>query len=205
MSRPGVRLAFSSLLWRTTVLFFFLLQLARWVWIRRVVRRNQAIAAMVIWTPRVLFYAFLLGAIVTVLADLLVRFVIRPLVRRWLSPPNEELVGSFHLDARERILRSTPARRSAGMLWPPGQLVLTDRKVWFFPSAWDAEPWSMPLDRCQDARTVEAPRFLLGFVTDLPERLQIPTGPGQHETFVLLDPDLVLSHVRESSAARSPA
>ena len=59
--------------------------------------------------------ALLAGGVVTVLAIVLVRLVVRPLLKLWFSPSVDPACGLFHLAADEKIVASVSARRqSAG-------------------------------------------------------------------------------------------
>ena len=54
--------------------------------------------------------------------------------------------------ARRRRRACRPDGGSGG-LWRPGALVLTKRRIWFLPAAWDVEPWSIARD---DVERIEA-------------------------------------------------
>lgn len=189
MPPPRVRLDFSAMLWRATLLLFALNETALWLFlVQRGVRRGQRFGLFVSLTPQSLFLAFLVAATLTVVADLLVRLVVRPLVRLWHEPRVEEAPFTFHLAAHERVLLTSPARMSTGRLWPIGTLVLTDRRLWFFPNEWDAEPWVVPHDQRGPAWIEPGPDFLAGYVVGFPERLALASGPSTEVRFVLPDP-----------------
>ena len=143
------------------------------------------------------YFAFALGAavLVTLGAALLVRFVIAPQLRRWLRP-NAEPMHGFYLSSRETVAAEIPARRAVGRSCPAGTLVVTDLRLWFFPTAWDAEPWSVPLERVQGARAVPAPPVLGGLVTGLPDRVEVRGAAGVRETFAVAEPEQVLGWFR---------
>ncbi len=80
------------------------------------------------------------------------------------SPPAN---GSWHVLARRR-------QASLGALepWQPDS---TNRRLWFFPDAWDAEPWSVGLMRSiATSGSSLTGGLALGFLTGLPDRLAVP-------------------------------
>src|SRR5947209_6709002 len=76
---PDVRLAFGSLFWRAAVITFVVLQLQLVSRIRRRLRwanRVQRVAFFLYKTPKSLYVAFFVGAVVAVVADLVVRLLL---------------------------------------------------------------------------------------------------------------------------------
>ena len=90
--------------------------------------------------------AMVAGGAFTLLAFLIVRLIVRPLLKFWLSPSADSSWGLFHLTASETIVASVPARRRSGWRWKPGSLALTNRRLWFFPANGNDEPWFVRLD-----------------------------------------------------------
>src|SRR5262249_5946961 len=143
--RPtGARLAFGEVLWRLAFLLLVLSELG--LWTRRLAHRpwiplGRRLAFMLLRSPFLCCMSFFVAGLVTVLADLLVRLVVRPMVPWGVTPPMDTENGSFHLEAHEVVEAASPARRSVGRRWLPGTLIRTSRRVGFVPRAWDAEPW----------------------------------------------------------------
>lgn len=213
-----VRLAFGAFLWRSFALLAVLMELALWVMIRRRARgfpRRFRLAWLIGYTPQTLFLAFFLAAVLTLAVDLFVRLVVDRLLRRWLSPitdrEDEDQAGrgyGFHLAATERVAASLPARKLGRGRSVPGSLVLTDRTLWFFPSAWDGEPWSVPRDRVRTCRFEPTPGPIGRLLRNLPPRVVVDTGPDPDSgpdpvaRFALLEPARVRSWFRSRPAPR---
>lgn len=140
----------------------------------------------------------LLGALVisggaALAAKLATAGIATPLLGRWLQPAYDPSAWAFHLPAGETPLATAPARLRRGGWWRPGALVLTRHRVWFMPSAWDAEPWS--LDRAQLDRIEPdipaAARWLP--VSHWPDLLQFHTRSGEQASVALADPASILA------------
>lgn len=137
--------------------------------------------------------ALILSCAVTIGGMLFVRLVVAPLLNLWLRPAYDPSAWSFHLSAGETPEASVPARFRTGASWRPGALVLTGRRLWFLPSAWDAEPWSMArkdLERLE-AEPPAFARFLP--LRHWPDRLRFTDRAGGRAAFAVADPDAVLS------------
>ncbi|QDV38401.1 hypothetical protein [Tautonia plasticadhaerens] len=221
-----IRLAIGAFLWRSFVLLAVLMELALWAMIRRRARgfpRRFRLAWLIGYTPQALFLAFFLAAVLTLAVDLFVRLVVDRLLRKWLSPiterDDEDQAGrgfGFHLAATERVAASLPARKLVGLRSEPGSLVLTDRNLWFFPSAWDGEPWSVPRERVRSARFEPTPGPIGRLLRNLPPRVVVDIGPDPDPGFVsgpspgadsmarfaLLEPARVRSWFRSRPAPR---
>ena len=144
-------------------------------------------------TRRVALAALILSCAVTIGGMLFVRLVIAPLLNLWLRPAYDPSAWSFHFSAGEAPEACVPGRFRAGAGWRPGALVLTGRRIWFLPSAWDAEPWSMPRE---DIGRIEAEppafaRFLP--LRHWPDRLRLTDRVGGQADFAVADPDAVLA------------
>ncbi|MBX6314509.1 MAG: hypothetical protein IRY99_16585 [Isosphaeraceae bacterium] len=195
---PQIRLAFGALFWRVAALTFVTAEFLVWQWLwrrRRWIRRPQRIVVLIYYMPRSLALAFVVGALVTVTADLLVRIFLRRLIARWLQPPEDLFLGlpaPFHLASNEVLEAEMTARRRVGRSWAPGKLVKTNRRLLFLPFAWEAEPWSLPLDHMRMVRVEPAPRFAFGFVRGLPDRIAIQDADGAWIRFAVTDPSAVL-------------
>ncbi len=183
---PPIRLAFGTAFWRIflTVLLLFTALVVTFL-VRRV-PPNHWLVIFLIAMPMWAAWAFFIAATGTVLADLVVRFLIRPRVVHWLTPRADESFAAFHLESSERPVAESPARMAQGRSWAPGRLVLTDRRLLFLPNAWDVEPWSARRDRLRGAWPAEAPRSFWGLVRGVPPRLAV-ADDGQRHQFALLD------------------
>jgi hypothetical protein len=194
MTIPGIRLAAWSLFWRVAALVFLLAELRFWTGVRRwnIESPWQAIRPFVRKSPGYFTFAMGVAALATLGAAVLVRLVIGPQLRRWLHPRTEPM-HAFYLSPRETVVADSPAQRAVGRSCWAGMLVRTDLRLWFFPAAWDAEPWSVPLGCVREVRTTPAPRVLWGLVTGLPDRLEVRGGADLHETFAVADPAPMLA------------
>jgi hypothetical protein len=194
MTIPGIRLAVWPVYWRAVALVFLLAETRLWMRVRRwnFPSAWHAIRPFARKSPG--YVAFALGAavLVTLGAALLVRLVIGPQLRRWLRPRTEP-THAFYLAPREEVVAECPARRAEGRSCPAGTLVVTNLRLWFFPTTWNAEPWSVPREGVQGARAVPAPPVLGGLVTGLPDRIEVRGEAGLHETFAVADPEQVLA------------
>lgn len=200
-----LQIAFGPFLWRSFAVLALTGEIALWAEIQRQGRGfppGIRMAWLIRYTPRTLILAFFLAAVLTVLVDLFVRMVIGPPLRRWLSPtaPLEEddVLGrdfGFHFDATERVINSRPGRRVLRWRSDPGTLVLTDRRVWFFPATWDGEPWSVACEKIRSAALEPPSGFFSGLIRGLPPRLRLDAGPEPEDraTFTLAEPVLVQS------------
>ena len=206
-----IRLAFGPFFWRSFALLAFTGELALWTAIRRQAGGfppGLRLAWLIGYTPRTLFLAFVLALVLTLAVDLFVRALVDAPLRRWLSPrtDREDDAGrgfGFHLDATERVVEEIPARRRGRRQSEPGTLVLTDRRLWFFPSAWDGEPWSVPRDQVHSA-TLEPVSGISGrLIRGLPPfvRIQTSLDPNIPATFSLAEPHRVRSWFDAQSAS----
>ena len=186
-TRP--RLAFGAFFWRLFLLLAISVELLLALAVSRFpAALVQKIVVFLFKSPEWLCSAFFIAAIVTVLADLWVRMVIRPFSERWHHPIVDSASSTFHLDVREKVVAETPARRRDGRSWLTGTLIRTDRRVWFFPQSWNTEPWSAPLGSLDSVALIAPPRMFLGFVRDLPPRLLVTTKDQESSIFVVPEP-----------------
>ncbi len=200
MTPPPIRLAFGALFWRAFAVLFVLGELAVWSHLRPFLGNRAPgfrVAALILYSPRMIFRVFLIAAAFTVLIDLYVRFIMRPLLARWYSPrtPSTEFGTpiAFHLESREQILNEVPSRRVVGRRCVPGTLIRTDRRLWFSPHAWDCEPWSLR-ETNLDSLTTRSRRSRLGtFLIGTPDRLVLVDDRGEESVFVVADPGEILS------------
>lgn len=149
--------------------------------------------------PESLFVATVSGLGASLVLWGFVKVLTEPRIRRWLEPRGENSFAmpyAFRLAPGERTEAEWPGRRwVGGRSWRAGLLVLTNQRLWFFPHAWDDEPWSVDRQRLSEfLGQLPPPRLSWGYVTGLPNRLAFRRGYAA-ETFVLLDPDAVIRAV----------
>jgi hypothetical protein len=183
---------------RALLAVFMLVQFVLWqrlgrMPLRAMRHRGLWFAPVVVLTFRALVLAVLLAGLFTLLCFLMVRIVLRPLLSFWLTPLVDPSWGLFHLAADEKIIASVPARRNAGWGWRPGALMLTNRRIWFFPSAWDNEPWALERDEVDRCET-ELPGWA-DFVPirNWPEHVLLRARDGAAWSFAVADPVAVLA------------
>ncbi len=197
MAKSQVRLAFGTMLWRVTLGLFMLIEISIAVQIFRRVRGGAPRFLLLLAnSPAAIVVSLAIAAGLTVATDLFVRFLLQPMVDTWHRPRVEPNHGGFHLEAREKLIESIPARLRAGFLWKTGTLALTDRRLWFFPEAWDAEPWSNPHDQRGWLSLDPSPSWLGGLVRGLPDRLVIGPDPEHRTTFALADAEELAKQLR---------
>lgn len=205
MSKARLQLAAQTVFWRVFGLAFIVVQLliAANLLRRRPPRMRMRFLIGLIPTSIVL--SILVATVVTLIAAIVVRLIVRPLVEHWLEPPADADMGQFHLSASERVVGSSPARRSIGRRWPPGTLIRTNLRLWFVPHAHDCEVWSCPLDRLGAVEIEPAPPVVLGFIRDWPPRIFVRSGAdagagAETGRFAVPDPEAVLSWFQTSSS-----
>jgi hypothetical protein len=186
------------LYWRMFLLFFFVFEMIAWQRIQRFPMRAPGHRLIVFLfargaTPRSLVRAIFAGATFTLMAFLIVRLIVRPLLNFWLRPSADSSGGLFHLTASETIVASVPARRRTRWIWKPGSLALTNRRLWFFPAEFNDEPWFLPLDDVADI-VPERPLFAeLAPIRNWPEHLRVSASSRPDAIFALAEPDAVLA------------
>jgi hypothetical protein len=193
-SKP-LELNTGQVFWRFFFLVFFVIECWLWYHIQRLPVRVPA--HRLIWfllrSGQRVLPAMLLAGTCTVLALLVVKLIIEPLLRLWLNPRVDPSSWMFHLSAGESPVAGVAGRWHAAGRWQPGALVLTHRRIWFFPAGWGVEPWS--LAREQLARVETAPSRLAGLasIRNWPDRLHFWACDQEHAAFAVADPDAVLA------------
>jgi hypothetical protein len=193
---PRFQLRYRPIFGRVFLVAFVVLEVIFWL---KVVRpflpfrpRINRILFVIVHTPQMLFYALLIAAIATMTTDLVFRLLVRPLMRRWYHPRSYDPTAAhplpFQLGIGEEIREERPARRVLGRSKQPGTLVLTNRRVYFFPYAWDAESWSIPFEHIAGVRLHTPRRRVLGWVSGYPDHLVIADDSGEETRLILADP-----------------
>lgn len=195
-----IRLATGPFLWWSFAILALTGEVALWAAIHRQAQGFPAglrLAWLLGYTPRTIFLAFVLASLLTVVVDFLVKVFVDLPMRRWLAPRNDREDDAshgfgFHLGPTEQLLDQVPGRLLARPRSVPGTLVLTDRRFWFVPSAWDAEPWSVPRGQVRSAKVVPPRGFPSKLLRGLPPQVLLDPGPqaGPRTEFELHnDPD----------------
>ena len=168
---------------------------------QRPVRRLGARPMIAMRVPGAVVRAVFVAGVVTLAANLAVRLILAPLLNLWHRPGFDPSAWTFHLPGGEAPAASVPARWRSGGRWRPGALVLTARRIWFMPSAWDVEPWSIA--HVDVERVVSEPPALARFlpVHNWPDLLRFTGRAGDHASFAVADPDALLAWF---APARSP-
>ena len=198
MTSLPIRLAFSPVLWRLFLVISVIKELNKWHWLRFLQAQKGTgvrVAALIFFSPGILFQAFLTATIVTVFLDLLVRMAVRPLMVRWYNPTKmDDDFGtplSFRLASRETILAELPSRIIEGRLSRPGSLVRTDRRIWFVPFDWSSELWSVEPKEAEKVTTRPAKSRFGAVLRGLPDRLVFSDRSGHETEFLVAQPSLV--------------
>ncbi|WP_169977416.1 hypothetical protein [Tautonia rosea] len=179
-----IRLATGRFLWGSFAVLALTGELALWAAIHRQARGFPAglrLAWLIGYTPRTVFLAFVLASLLTVVVDFLVKILVDLPMRRWLAPRNDHEGDAshgfgFHLGPTEQVLDQVPGRLLTRPRSVPGSLILTDRRFWFVPSAWDAETWSVPRDQVRSATIMPHAGFLGKFLRGVPPQLLLDAG-----------------------------
>jgi hypothetical protein len=177
---------------------FLVLQCIAWAQVRQVpVRRFGRRPMIAMRAPReavrALARAVFVAGAVTLSANLAVWLILAPLLKSWLRPGFDPSAWMFHLPAGESPADSMPARWKSGGLWRPGALVLTARRIWFMPAAWDAEPWSIAHDDVERVESEPPALARILPVRNWPNLLRFTAKAGDHASLAVVDPDAVLA------------
>jgi hypothetical protein len=183
--------------WRSFLLVFLVREAMVWHWIQRLPRRlppGHQLMIFLVWpnaTRASLLLALLLGGVITLVAVLAVSLIVRPLLNRWRRPLVDPAESLFHLAASESPVASTPARRKSGWRWQPGALILTNRRLWFFPASWHDEPWSLAREDLTGIDLEPVSLAQLAPIRNWPDRLRLSTLTGEGAAFAVADPHAV--------------
>jgi hypothetical protein len=206
---PQLRLVFGRVLFRVFVLVFVISEFSVWGRLRFMFRgqaRGRRLGGMILFTPAALCLAFVTAAVVAVVADLIVRWIVRPVLARWYDPRPVDAslshAGVFHLASNEKIEGELPARLIDGRNRAPGSLVFTNKKLWFFPHAWDAAPQS--IDRRQIAAIQLQPPPIAAWnaIKGWPDEITVHMNTDQSVRFALADTSAFLDWFEDSDVPR---
>src|SRR5262249_50089163 len=147
-----------------------------WRWVHKWMPAERGLRRLLIFaycSQKTIYYAFLIGALAAIGADLFVRQILRPYLEHWYRPQRSDtahgLPFSFYLGASERLILETPARLRIGGFWKPGTLVVTNARLGFLPFSWDREPWLIPVCEIAEVAAEPAPTAYLNSVRGLPD------------------------------------
>jgi hypothetical protein len=90
------------------------------------------------------------------------------------------------------VAASLPGRWNSGGRWHPGALVLTNRRIGFFPGAWAVEPWTLAPEELERIEAGPSPLARLAAIVSWPATLCITARTGDQDRFAVADPDEVL-------------
>lgn len=209
LSETGrVRLDAWSFFRKVTFFVFVILEILAWARLGRIQIRRPFYRLLIFllhpeFTLRSLLIALLISSLITIMGVVVVRFIIAPLLGRWLRPTTDPSLGAFHLGAGEHVLATAPARRRVGRSWQPGSLVLTDLRLWFFPESWLSEPWSMVRKAGLKvfAEPAPIPRWLP--IRDWPDRIVAEASTDHQEVLAVSDPAAVMAWFSARSTANA--
>jgi hypothetical protein len=184
--------------WRSLIVIFLVLECLLWLRLLQVPVRVPGHRVIIFLlapraTRRSLALALLLAGVLTVLAVLVVKLIVRPLLYVWLKPAVDPSWWLFHLSAGESPVAIAPARWHTGSRWQPGALVLTNRRLGFFPGDWGVEPWSLARADIAGIEPQPAGMARLSVIQNWPERLHVSSRSGEGALFAVADPEAILA------------
>ena len=181
--------------WRSFFLVFLVLECLLWHRLQQWPVRVPAhrVILFILHSGQRVLPAMLLAGACTVLALLAVKLLVEPLLSLWLNPTVDPSWWMFHLSATDSPVAGVSGRWHAAGRWQPGALVLTNRRIWFFPAGWGVEPWSLAREQV-DRIEADPPRLArLASIRNWPDRLRFSARDGEHASFAVADPDAVLA------------
>lgn len=202
LTSPTFRLRRGAMFWRVAILVFVVLELYLWLHLRMIIPfkphgRVRRLFFMVVYAPQLASIAVGVAIGVTVVASAVFRLVVRPSMVRWYNPhsydPAVQHPMPFFLKLGEEVVAEMPARRVDGpRARPPGTLVRTTHGLYFYPFAWDQEPWMIPEGHIDQVSLKTPVRRVLYWVSGYPDNLVIRDDSGEETWFVVPDPQEAL-------------
>jgi hypothetical protein len=196
---PRFQLDFGAVFWRLALLVLCLSEYKVWRLVRGTFPRHapvKRIMGVLFFTPQAVFFAFAIAAAATIVIDLVFRVFVRPAMVRWYHPRargwNDSLPVAFRLAASEQVLAEVPARRMTGCRREPGTLVCTNRKLGFYPFAWDGEESELAREQLTSIALEPTIRRVLGLVQGYPDHLVFQPNDGEPLAIIVADPHSVL-------------
>jgi hypothetical protein len=196
-SRKSLEIDSVWVFWRSFLLIFLILEWILWLHLRQFPARAPGHRLIMFLlhpraTRRSVFNAMILAGGFTLAMNLIVQLIVRPLLNLWLKPRIDPSWWSFHLSSGDSPLASVPGRWKSGGRWQPGALVLTKRRIWFFPADWGLEPWSTAREEIERIETEPSRVARLAPIRNWPELLRISAPMKEDARFALADPGAVL-------------
>lgn len=204
MATTRVRLRQKAVFWTAAALVFAARQLVVLGAVLRMVPPRKRVAVLLLHpraTGASVVWGVVAGCAAVVVASLVVRWVVGPALRSWLSPEGDASEAHFHLRPGETLEQTAPARRRGRWPWEAGTLVRTDRRVWFIPRGWDGSPWSAPRGGPASARLVPSPLACRGVLEGVPDLLAVETEGEPPESFAVADPAAALAWFAPAASA----
>lgn len=162
----------------------------------------RVLAVQIFFAPRLMLISLGFALVATLVAERMVRWIARPMTRRWLTPtiglpPETEL--PLYLRMGERIQFASPARHKTAQGWEPGWLVLSDQRLLWLSGIWRTIAWELAAADPADPLPARlepgpVPRWLGGYVVGMPPRLVVHLSPtayaedGRQELVALAHP-----------------
>jgi len=209
-SNRSLQVDINWIFWRLFWLVFLVCQIAIWHHLRRLLPRGMGhrnfLMHMVIPSAlSSLFLATLVAAGLTFLLFLVVKLVVGPLLSSWLTPTADATAVLFHLAPCEVRLASMPARRGWGGTWQPGALVVTDRRIWVLPMAWNLEPWSASRSEIVGCKAELPALATLVPIRNWPETIRLGMRDGRQSSFAVADPRSLLAYFQPGGQSETVA
>ncbi len=194
LTQPRFRLRRWAIFWRMALLGLVLLELYLWLRLQAAFPfQFQRLFFMVVYGPQLTTIAVAVAVGVVVISEVVFRLVVRPGMVRWYNPRNRDPAAEhpmpFFLKSGEQVLREMPARVVDGPRHrPPGTLIRTTHGLYFYPYAWDREPWMIPEGHIDQVSLKTPVRRVLYWVEGYPDNLVIRDDSGEETWFVVPDP-----------------
>ena len=184
--------------WRSFLLFFLVFELMVWQRLRQWPMRAPGHRVLVFLlargaTPRSFMLALVAAGFFTLLAILVVRLFVRPLLNFWLSPSVDSSWGLFHLTASETIIASVPAGAGRGGCGNQDLWLSPIDASGSFPRTGTTNPGSCDsttsVASCRNGRS--SPSWLRSETGR--SHLHVSSRPDQDAVFAMADPAAVLA------------
>ncbi|MGP0064761.1 MAG: hypothetical protein ACLQGP_14330 [Isosphaeraceae bacterium] len=196
-SRKPLEIDAVWIFWRSFLVFFLVFEWMLWNQLRQMPVRVPGHRLIIFLlapraTRRSVFNAMILAGCFTLATTMVVQVIVRPLLNRWLTPKVDPSWWMFHLSSGDSPLASVPGRWQSEGRWQPGALVLTSRRIWFFPADWGHPPWSAARDSIERIEAEPSRLARLAPVRNWPELLRLSARMQDDARFAVADPDAVL-------------
>lgn len=202
------RLEYSTIFEQSLLVVWLVLVIGVWVKLQRnfpMWKPLHRLLAWVYFSTTVAVHALTVAGLTALGMYAAFRLVLSPLMIRWYHPrsrdPEYVLPLTFTLMQGERIEARWGARLVLGRRAVPGTLVRTNRCLYFYPFAWEIEPWTLPLDQVARAGKVTPRRRVLNWIAGYPDHVVVSKSDHGTTTLIVADPDHVLDAIRPQTPA----